>query len=110
MKSMKKRQTLLLTQWVQYKHFMRLGDRQLGFIINFLLGVAWAFVLIGAVTSFLAFYADSFFAALISACIGAMPGMVGVLLLEHIITSKEKYAELQKQTKLLEELVSQNQK
>ena len=84
---------------------MRLGNRPLGFIINFLLGVAWAFVLIGAITSFLTFYSDNIFYALISACIGALPGMVAVLLLEYIITSKEKYEELQKQTKLLEELV-----
>ena len=89
---------------------MRLGDRPLGFIINFLLGVAWAFVLIGAVTSFLTFYADSFFTALISACIGALPGMVAVLLLEYIITSKEKYEELKKQTKLLERLVENSKK
>jgi len=84
---------------------MRLGDRSLGFIINFLLGVAWAFVLIGAITSFFAFYNDTLFSAIIAAVIGILPGMVAVLLLEHIITSKEKYAELQKQTKLLEELL-----
>jgi len=84
---------------------MRLGDRPLGFIINFLLGVAWAFVLIGAVTSFLSFYPENILFAIIYACIGALPGMVAVLLLEYIITSKEKYAELQKQTALLEELV-----
>ena len=84
---------------------MRLGNKQLGFIINFLLGVAWAFVLIGAITSFLTFYSDNIFYALISACIGALPGMIAILLLEYIITSKEKYEELQKHTKLLEELV-----
>jgi len=84
---------------------MRLGDKQLGFIINFLLGVAWAFVLIGAVTSFFAFYNVSLFTAIISAFIGVLPGMVAILLLEYIITSKEQYAELQKQTKLLEELL-----
>ena len=89
---------------------MRLGDRKLGFIINFLLGAAWAFVLIGAVTSFFAFYADSLVTAVISACIGALPGMVAVLLLEYIITSKETYAELQKQTKLLETLVELSKK
>ena len=87
---------------------MRLGDKSLGFIINFLLGVAWAFVLIGAATSFFTFYADSIFYAIISACIGMLPGMVAVLLLEYIITSKEKYAELQKQTTLLEKLLEQN--
>jgi len=95
---------------VLYKKYMRLGDRPLGFIINFLLGVAWAFVLIGAITSFLSFYSENIFFAIIYACIGALPGMVAVLLLEYIITSKEKYAELKKQTKLLEKLVAQSGK
>ena len=84
---------------------MRLKSNSLGFIINFLLGVAWAFVLIGAATSFLAFYNTNLFSALMYALIGALPGMVAVLLLEYIITSKEKYEELKKQTKLLDELV-----
>ena len=84
---------------------MRLEYKPLGFIINFLLGVAWAFVLIGAVTSFLAFYSTNLFFAIISAFIGTLPGLIGILLLEHIITNKEKYEELKKQTQLLEELV-----
>jgi uncharacterized membrane protein YeaQ/YmgE (transglycosylase-associated protein family) len=84
---------------------MRLNDKPLGFVINFLLGVAWAFVLIGAVTSFLAFYSTNLFFAIISAFIGTLPGLIGILLLEHIITNKEKYEELKKQTQLLEELV-----
>jgi len=85
---------------------MRLEDRSLGFVINFLLGVAWAFVLIGAVTSFLTFYSTSWFFAIVSALIGTLPGLIAVLLLEHIITNKEKYEELKKQTQLLEELVN----
>ncbi len=84
---------------------MRLKDRSLSFVVNFLLGVAWAFVLIGAVTSFLAFYSTNLFFAIISAFIGALPGLIGILFLEHIITNKEKHEELKKQTKLLEELV-----
>jgi len=84
---------------------MRLEDRSLGFIINFLLGVAWAFVLIGAVTSFLSFYPTNLFFAIISAFIGALPGLIGILFLEHIMTNKEKHEELKKQTQLLEELV-----
>ena len=87
---------------------MRLGEKPLGFIINFLLGVAWAFVLIGAVTSFFTFYANNIFYALISAAIGALPGMVAVLLLEYIITSKEKYEEFKKHTKLLEKLLERS--
>jgi len=84
---------------------MRLKDRSLGFVVNFLLGVAWAFVLIGFATSFLAFYTTNLFFAIVSAFIGALPGLIGILLLEHIITNKEKHEELKKQTKLLEELV-----
>ena len=84
---------------------MRLKESSLGFIINFLLGVAWAFVLIGAVTSFLAFYSTNLFFAIISAFIGALPGFIGILLLEYMITNKEKHEELKKQTQLLEELV-----
>ena len=84
---------------------MRLKDRSLGFVINFLLGVAWAAVLIGAVTSFLSFYSTNLLFAIISAFIAALPGLIGILLLEHIITNKEKHEELKKQTQLLEELV-----
>ncbi len=89
---------------------MRLGNKPLGFVINFLLGVAWAAVLIGAVTSFLSFYHNSFFFAIISAFVGALPGLVAVLLLEHIITNKEKHLELKKQTKLLEQILREKEK
>jgi len=89
---------------------MRLKDRSLGFVVNFLLGVAWAFVLIGAVSSFLSFYQNSFFFAVVSAFVGALPGLVAVLLLEHIITNKEKYLELKKQTKLLEQILREKEK
>jgi len=88
---------------------MRLQARSLGFVVNFLLGTAWAFVLIGAVTSFLSFYHDSFFFAFVSALVGALPGLIAVLLLEHIITNKEKHFELKKQTKLLEEMMSKKE-
>ena len=84
---------------------MRLTDRTLGFVINFLLGVAWAFVLIGAVSSFFSFYQTGILFATVSALIGTLPGLVAILVLEHVITSKEKLAELKKQTILLEELI-----
>ncbi|HFQ62372.1 MAG TPA: hypothetical protein ENK39_08785 [Epsilonproteobacteria bacterium] len=89
---------------------MRLEDKSLSFVVNFLLGVAWASVIIGAVTSFLSFYHDSFLFALISAFVGAIPGMVAVLLLEVVITIKEKHLELKKQTALLQQLVAQKDK
>ena len=85
---------------------MRLKNGALSFVLNFLLGIAWAAVFIGAVTSFLSFYQASFLYAFLSAMMGTIPGMVGILLIEHTITSKEKYLELQKQTQLLEKLLA----
>ncbi|MCF6245525.1 MAG: hypothetical protein L3J43_10890 [Sulfurovum sp.] len=81
---------------------MRLGDKPLGFLVSFLLGVAWASVFVGAVTSFLLFYKETFFYALVSAFIAMLPGIIAILGLEHFITNKEKLDELKKQTELLE--------
>ena len=89
---------------------MRLEDRYLGFVVNFLLGVSWASVLIGAVSSFLSFYEDSFLIATISMFIGIIPGMIAILLLELFITTKEKHSELQKQTRLLEKILTKKEK
>ncbi|MFT7880052.1 MAG: hypothetical protein ABXS91_06605 [Sulfurimonas sp.] len=84
---------------------MRLKEKPLGFIINFFLGIAWASVLIGVVTPFLSIFHFSLFDTLIAAVIGALPGLIAILLLEHIITIKEKHYELKKQTRLLEQLL-----
>jgi hypothetical protein len=84
---------------------MRLKEKPLGFVINFFLGIAWASVLIGVVTPFFSFVHFGLFDTFISAVIGALPGLVAILLLEHIITIKEKHYELKKQTRLLEELL-----
>jgi len=84
---------------------MRLGDHPLSFVVNFLLGVAWATAFLGAISAFLSSYSDSFFLALIFAVMATLPGFISILLIEHFITSKEKYLELQKQTKLLEALL-----
>ena len=88
---------------------MRLKDKTLGFVVNFLLGVAWASVLIGAVSFFLSFYQTSLFFAIVSAFVGALPGLIAVLLLEYFITNKEKYLELKKQTKLLEQILTEKE-
>ena len=88
---------------------MRLKDASLSFVVNFLLGVAWAAAFIGAISAFLSYYPESFLFAIISAVVAALPGMIGVLLIEHFITSKEKHLELQKQTELLLKLTDKAQ-
>ncbi len=84
---------------------MRLKDKILYFVVNFLLGVAWATAFLGAIYSFLAYYQESFFYSIVAFLIGALPGLAIVLLLEHFIVSQENYLELTKQTKLLEKLL-----
>jgi len=86
---------------------MRLKDKPLSFVVNFLLGVSWATAFLGVITSFLSFYHENLLWALLSAFVGALPGMVAILLLEHFITSKEKHLELQTQTDLLKKLLKQ---
>jgi len=89
---------------------MRLENKALGFIINFLLGIAWAATLLGAATTFLSFYNIDLVLAFLGLFIGALPGIIAIVLLEHIITTKESYAELKKQTKLLEKLLLEKEK
>ncbi|MCD6654779.1 MAG: hypothetical protein LT067_08485 [Sulfurovum sp.] len=84
---------------------MRLQTTKLNFVVNFFLGVAWAFVLIGAVTSFLSFYQINLVLAVMSSVIAVLPGLLAVLILEHFITVQEQYVELKKQTDLLEKLL-----
>lgn len=88
---------------------MRLQTSKLNFVVNFFLGVAWALVLIGAVTSFLSFYQLSIVYALVSAVAAALPGLFMVLVLEHIITVQQQHEELKKQTELLEKLLIQKE-
>ncbi|MDQ1326036.1 MAG: hypothetical protein QG564_1161 [Campylobacterota bacterium] len=88
---------------------MRLQASKLNFVVNFFLGVAWAFVLIGAVASFLSFYQINLLFAVVSAVMAALPGLLMVLILEHFITVQEQYAELKKQTDLLEKLAAQKE-
>jgi hypothetical protein len=87
---------------------MRLSPRYLNLIINFLLGAAWAFVLIGAITSFFSTQHVGFFFSLVSFVVGMVPGLLLVIIVEYIIVHFNKYEEMKKQTKLLEELLSKD--
>ncbi len=84
---------------------MRLQGRSLSFVVSFLLGVAWATAFLGFILTFLANYHSSIFFALFSSVMATLPGLIGVLLIEHFISSKEKEYQLQRQTKLLEEIL-----
>ena len=83
---------------------MRLKERAISVIVNFLLGIAWAVLLIGAITSFFTYLPNGFFTALIFGLIGMIPGAIAILLLEHFFTIKAQYYETQRQTILLQQI------
>jgi len=87
---------------------MKLPAFSLSLLINFLLGASWAFALLGASTLFFLFLHVGIFYSLFGSFIGALPGLFFVLLIEYFLMRQEKLNELKKQTKLLEELVTQN--
>lgn len=88
---------------------MRLQRSILGVLVNFLLGVAWAFVLIGALYTFSSFYPFGIFYALLMAFFGVLPGLFVVVLLEYLMVGMERLEEMKKQTKLIEQFTSQEQ-
>jgi uncharacterized membrane protein (DUF106 family) len=88
---------------------MRLEKSTLGILVNFLLGVAWAFVLIGALYTFFSYYKLSLIDAVIMTFLGALPGLFLVALLEYLIVGIERLEEMKKQTKLLEKLLQQKE-
>ena len=87
---------------------MRLNTTTLSQLVNFLLGVAWAIAVIGATSTFLYFLKINFIIAILSAILGAVPGLLMVLFLEYLILKSEKLEELKKQTALLEKLQFQH--
>ena len=80
---------------------MRLSPKYLSLIINFLLGTAWAFVLIGAISSYLSVNHVGFIFAIASFVVGIVPGLLMVVAIEYIISGFNKHEEIKQ---LLEEL------
>jgi len=88
---------------------MRLQGIFLNFVLNFLLGVAWGVVFLGAFSFAFPLNYENIPFTVISIVIGMVPGLLFVVLIEHLITSKEKFAELKKQTLLLEKLLDEKE-
>lgn len=84
---------------------MKLQPSALSRLINFLLGVAWAFVLLGALYIFLSYYRFSLIDALLLGLLAALPGLFFVAILEYLLVGLTRHEEILKQTKLLEELL-----
>jgi len=75
-----------------------------------MLGAAWALVLLGALSAFLSFVKTNLLFALLSAFMGAMPGLLIVLFLEYLMLKSEKLAEMKKQTLVIQKIAKKIEK
>jgi len=89
---------------------MRLQISTLARLISFLLGVAWAFVLIGIFFTLFSYFRFNIIDAFLMSFLGAIPGLMMVVLLEYILIGIQRYEEMKIQTKLLEEIVERNRR
>jgi ABC-type arginine transport system permease subunit len=85
---------------------MKLSSPLLSFLLNFLLGVSWAFALSGASIVFYRLLDLSLIYAIFASLFAAIPGLFFVLLIEYFFMREESLNEAKRQTKLLEELVN----
>lgn len=73
-------------------------------IISFLLGISWAFIVLGAFITFKLFLFMGVATALFLAILYIIFGLFLVLLLETMLTYRERLDESKKQTQLLQEI------
>ena len=73
-------------------------------VVNFLLGAAWAIVVLGAVSLFWSFLPFGLFVALLAGLVGSLSGFFLVVVLEVAALQFEKHRELRRQSRLLEEI------
>ncbi|WP_457597257.1 hypothetical protein [Hydrogenimonas sp.] len=73
-------------------------------VLNFLLGAAWAIVMLGALLLFWSFWPFGIVIALMAGVVGSLFGLFLVVLLEVAALQFEKMRELRHQTRLLEKI------
>ena len=73
-------------------------------IISFLLGISWAFIVLGAYIVFKIFLFMGVGSALFFSILYIILGLFFILLLETMLTYKERLIESKKQTQLLEDI------
>jgi hypothetical protein len=83
---------------------MRLPSKTLAFLLNLLMGSAWAFVMVGIASALFHNLQMGWLYALASALLWALPGLFSVVLLEYLLRGFERNEEIRKQTELLKEI------
>ncbi len=73
-------------------------------IVSFLLGAAWAIVLLGAAFLFWSFLPFGIVVASMAGLVGSLFGLLLVVLLEVVALQFDKYRELKHQTHLLKKI------
>ncbi len=83
---------------------MHLSSKLLTFLINFLLGIAWAAVLIGASLAFYLYRETGLLSLMVYVVLYAVPGVLGVVCLEYLMAGFRRSEEMRRQSRLLERI------
>jgi len=73
-------------------------------ILNFLLGASWAFIVLGALITFKTFIILGFSLSLFITLLFVLLSFFMILVLDAFVINRKRLKELEKQTKLLEEI------
>jgi uncharacterized membrane protein (DUF106 family) len=76
-------------------------------VTSFLLGASWAVMLVGALYIFKVTLSFGLFFSFFIVVLFILCGLLFILILDALIVNKERLREAKKQTKLLEEILSQ---
>jgi hypothetical protein len=83
---------------------MKLSEKYLTLLFNLLLGSAWAFVVVGALSALFHNGRIGWLYAFASAFLWALPGLFAVVVIEYLLRGFERNEEIRRQTALLEEI------
>jgi len=83
---------------------MRLSSKTLSFLLNFLLGSAWAFTIVGVVAALMHNASYGWLYALANALLWAIPGVFSLVILEYLLHGFERNEEMRRQTEILSEI------
>jgi len=79
-------------------------------ILDFLLGVSWAIIVLGAFLFFIIFSSFGLIASIIAAFFGMIFGFILVIIFESVRVLFESYEEIKKQNSLLKDIINKMEK
>lgn len=79
-----------------------MNTKILGIFVNLAIGISWSLLILGMVYGFLRFYHADLIMAVFATLLGAIPGLLLVLVFEFFLLAMDLRREVKKQTRILQ--------